>query len=71
MIVLAAKKNVAVFSETDLLSDFFFLAASLQDKTVDALSMSGSDIYNAKKTASFKIAASESMNGGTTFFKEF
>uniref|UniRef100_A0A3P9H7C0 Serotransferrin n=1 Tax=Oryzias latipes TaxID=8090 RepID=A0A3P9H7C0_ORYLA len=40
----------------------------LQDKTVDALSMSGSDIYNANKTASFKIAASESKNGETASY---
>lgn len=39
---------------------------SLQKKEVDALSMSGTNIYNAMKTATFKMAASESKNGGKT-----
>ncbi|XP_061594643.1 melanotransferrin [Cololabis saira] len=38
----------------------------LQNKEVDALSMSASSIYTATKTASIKIAASESKAGGDT-----
>lgn len=39
---------------------------SPQQKEVDALSISGSDIYNAMKTGTFKMAASESKAGGKT-----
>ncbi|PWA21072.1 hypothetical protein CCH79_00009488, partial [Gambusia affinis] len=40
----------------------------LQKKEVDALSMSGTNIYNAVKTATFKMAASESKNGDTSSY---
>ncbi|XP_054906957.1 melanotransferrin [Poeciliopsis prolifica] len=40
----------------------------LQEKEVDALSMSGTNIYNAMKTATFKMAASESKNGDTSSY---
>lgn len=45
-------------------SDHHF--ASLQNKEVDTFSIFGSDIYKHGKTASFKLAASESKSDGET-----
>lgn len=44
---------------------------SLQKKDVDALSMYGTEIYSQGKTASFKIAASESKADRKFHFKSF
>lgn len=51
--------------------NFFLFAVSLQRKDADALSMYGTDIYSQGKTASFKIAASESKADRKFHFSVF